>query len=83
MSNETSKTIELLFPVSIDGVEIKSLKIRRPKVKDQLTAQSGGSEMEREISLFANLTEQAPETIKDLDLKDYQSLQEGFASFLS
>ena len=83
MSNETNKTIELLFPVMIDGVEIKSLKIRRPKVKDQLAAQSGGSEMEREINLFANLTEQTPETIKDLDLKDYQSLQEGFAGFLS
>jgi hypothetical protein len=83
MPNETSKTISLTFPIIIDGVEVKSLNLRRPKVKDQLAAQSGGSEMEREVNLFANLTEQTPETIKDLDLKDYQSLQEGFASFLS
>jgi hypothetical protein len=83
MSNETNKTISLTFPITVDGVEVKSLNLRRPKVKDQLAAQSGGSEMEREISLFANLTEQTPDTIKDLDLKDYQSLQEGFAGFLS
>ena len=83
MSNETSKTISLQFPVSVEGVEVHSLIIRRPKVRDQLAAQSGGSEMEREIRLFANLTEQTPEVIQDLDLKDYQTLQEAFTGFLS
>ncbi len=83
MSLDQTKTISLTFPITVEGVEVRSLLLRRPKVKDQLAAQSGGSEMEREIHLFANLTEQTPETIQDLDLKDYQSLQEAFTSFLS
>ena len=83
MFNETNKTITLQFPVTVEGVEVRSLMLRRPKVRDQLAAQSGGSEMEREIRLFDNLTEQTPETIQDLDLKDYQALQEVFTGFLS
>ncbi len=83
MTLEHTKTISLQFPITINSVEVRSLILRRPKVRDQLAAQSGGSEMEREIRLFANLTEQTPEVIQDLDLKDYQALQEGFAGFLS
>lgn len=76
--------IVLDHPVNVDGLEIKTLGLRRPKVKDQLTAdKAGGSDAEKEIRLFANLSEQPPAVIEELDLADYAKLQKAYTGFLS
>jgi hypothetical protein len=76
--------IMLDYPVKAHGVEVKSLQMRRPKVRDQLSVEKDkASDAEREVRLFANLTEQEPETIMDLDMKDYGKLQEAYKGFLS
>lgn len=78
------KTIELDYPIQVNGVEVKTLKLRRPKVRDQLAVEkSGGSNAEKEIRLFANLTEMPPETLEELDIRDYGKLQEAYQGFLS
>lgn len=77
--------IELNFPVKVDGIETSVLQMRRPKVIDQLTFEKaqGMSDAEREIKLFANLCEVAPDDIKSLDLMDYAKLGEQYKTFLS
>ena len=40
---ETEKTtIELRYPVTIDGTEMKALCMRRPKVRDQILMEKSG-----------------------------------------
>lgn len=77
------QTIALDYPIEADGVRLERLTIRRPKVRDLLTANKsgGGDDVQREIRLFANLCEVAPETIEGLDMADYGKLQEAYAGF--
>jgi hypothetical protein len=77
-------TIEIKYPISVDGVKVKSLKLRRPKVRDMLSVESGQiSDAEKEINLFANLCEVTPEALMELDMSDYAKLQKAYQDFLS
>lgn len=74
--------ITLDYPIQIDGTEVRVLQIRRPKVRDQVLAgKLGGTEEDKEIRLFANLCEIAPENIEDLDMCDYKKLQDAYRGF--
>jgi hypothetical protein len=76
--------IILDYPLTIDGREVKTLKLRRPKVKDQRNAEkAAGDDAGRELNLFAALTGVNPEDLEELDMKDYGKLQERYSSFLS
>ena len=76
--------IEIKYPINVDGVKVKSLKLRRPKVRDMLSVESGQvSDAEKEINLFANLCEVAPEALMELDMSDYAKLQQAYQDFLS
>jgi hypothetical protein len=76
--------ITLHHPVTVDGQQIKTLTLRRPKVKDQLAADKGaGGNADKEVRLFANLCEVAPKVIEELDLADYRQIQEAYSGFLS
>lgn len=78
-----NETINLVHPVMSAGVELCSLSMRRPKVRDQLAVERDKrSEAEKEVRLFANLCEVAPETIEDLDMADYARLQETYRGFI-
>ena len=75
--------IKLQFPVNIDGTEYAELTMRRSKVKDRLAVanmKDKGDE-EKEILLFANLCEVAPEVIRELDEADYPAVQKAYMSF--
>ena len=77
-------TIEIKYPISVDGVKVKSLKLRRPKVRDMLSVESSQiSDAEKEINLFANLCEVTPEALMELDMSDYAKLQKAYQDFLS
>ena len=79
-----NEVITLKYPVTVNGQQMEQLTMRRPKVKDTLAANKAkGSDADREITLFANLCEQTPHTIEELDMADYQQLQERYTSFLS
>lgn len=66
------------------GVEIKTLTLRRPKVRDLKMAQRLGSEAEQELALLAAVCEQrlVPEDLEEMDLADYQGLTALFRSGL-
>ena len=79
-----AKAITLKYPVTADGTELRVLRMRRPKVRDQVHAQKQGiTDADHEIHLFASLCEVAPETVEELDLNDYKQLQNTFQGFLS
>ena len=76
-------TITLSFPVETEGEKVTELKMRRPKVRDMLAADAGGSDAQKELRLFANLCEVTPKTIENLDMADYLKVQEVYSGFLS
>jgi len=79
-----SEVITLKYPITVNGQEITSLSLRRPKVRDMLVAdKSAASSAEQEMNLFANLCEVDNDTILELDAADYKQLQETYSNFLS
>ncbi len=80
-----SAIIKLEFPISgSNGTKIESMTMRRPKVKDQTRAVlEGGSELEQETKLFADLTMNTAEDIGNMDMKDHAKLRKAYESFLS
>jgi hypothetical protein len=76
--------IKLENPIKVDGVLIRELSLRCPKVRDLLIASKKDvSESEREINLIANLAEIPAEAIKDMDMRDYLKIQDFLKDFLS
>lgn len=75
--------IELKYPVEVSGEVCKELTIRRSKVKDRLLVAKlkNSSDEEKEIRLFANLCEVAPNVIEELDESDYAKLQNAYLNF--
>lgn len=70
-------------PLKIDGAEVKSINMREPTVQDQLTASQGTTgAADAEITLIANLCEQAPDTIKAITSRQYRRLQAALQVFM-
>lgn len=86
MSMNEKVSIELKYPITIDGTETSVLHMRRPKVRDQLLVEKSGlagkGNAAQEVLLIANLCEVAPGDLENLDMADYKKLQETFGSFL-
>lgn len=83
MSNDNpqtqSVTVELSVPITLNGVTVNRLHLRRPKLKDIRTARvAGKDEEERELRLFAILSDCAPSDLEELDFADYRKLQDTF-----
>lgn len=77
-----SETVQLSEPIVVEGQEIQSLTMRRPKVRDQILAEkSEGTAAEQEVAMFANLCEVAPAAIQELDMADYLRLQQVYQGF--
>lgn len=84
MASESGK-IKLKYPFKHAGMELTEITLRRPKVKDYLTAKKvgGNDDSEAEIALFASLTGVEPNVLEELDMLDYKKLQEVYQGFLS
>ena len=78
------QTIALQAPIHLDGIRLNTLTLRRPKVRDMLAIEHlSGSDVEKEIQLFANLCEVSPDCLHELDMADYTQLQQHYQTFLS
>ena len=77
------QNIKLNYPIESDGTNINDLNMRRSKVKDRLivSKMKNSSDEEKEIRLFANLCEVAPNIIEELDESDYANLQKAYMDF--
>lgn len=76
------ETIELEYPIEIDGVEIKSLRLRRPKVRDLQVMEREKTDMAKTIMLIANLAEITPEQVQEMDAGDFARVSEVVMGFL-
>ena len=77
------QNIKLNYPIESDGANITDLNMRRSKVKDRLIVakMKNSSDEEKEIRLFANLCEVAPNIIEEIDESDYANLQKAYMDF--
>ncbi|WP_353277471.1 phage tail assembly protein [Wolbachia endosymbiont (group B) of Villa cingulata] len=77
-------TVKLDNPITVDGISVSELTIRRPKVRDYLAIERiNGSDLNKEATLTANLTSVAKEAIEELDIADYVKVQEVLKDFFS
>lgn len=56
--------------------------MREPTVWDELSIEKIKSLGERESQAIANLTEQSPEAIRGLTMRQYARLQDAYSAFL-
>lgn len=71
------RTIKLDYPIKDgEGKEITELHIRRAKAKDLRAAQSQRNEADQEFYLIGLLTGLVIEDVAELDIADYQKVQE-------
>lgn len=76
--------MKLTHPITVGGVELTELHLRRPKVRDRLIVDKmNASDAEKEIALVANLAELSREAVEELDLADYAQIQKELQDFLT
>lgn len=75
--------ITLDFPVEMEGVQVGVVRMRRPKVRDQLNAQrqANNDPARTEVFLFALLCDIAPTSLEEMDIADYEKLRDTYAGF--
>lgn len=72
--------ITLSKPSQINGVQTDRLTMRAPTVRDvrASNATSNGDDEQREMTLFASLTQSGQSDLEGLKLTDYQRLQAAY-----
>lgn len=73
-------TVRLSRPSEANGVQVDSLTLRAPTVRDIRSAQAGGAsdDEQRELNLFASLAEVGVKDLEGLIVKDYTRLQTAY-----
>lgn len=72
-------TVTLSRPTDANGVQVDKISLRAPTVRDLRNAQqTGDSEEQRELNLFASLAEVSGKDLEGMTLKDYTRLQAGY-----
>lgn len=75
-----SAQIKLTRPAMVNGVQVDTVTLREPTVRDvrAATASSNGDDEQREMSLFASLAEVGSKDLEGLPMKDYKRLQAAY-----
>jgi len=82
MKKRPATAIHLDYPITVDGVEVSSVTMRRPTVSDQLAFEDGnGSEAHRTVLMMANLCDVPPGSIKEMDGADFDNLVSVYQGF--
>lgn len=76
--------IELEFPLTVSGVEVHHLIMRKPVLRDMIAAQKmGGCEGEMSAHLVANLCEIPYEEVVAMELCDWDKCEAQVVAFKS
>lgn len=74
-NDDGSVAVTLSRAIEINGASVSVLAMREPTVEDHLVAEgTKGSDLAKEVSMFANLCEVAPADIRRLPHRDYMRL---------
>ena len=75
--------IELKPPLTLHGATLGVISLRRPKVRDlEAMERQGDKDIAKSINLLASLSEQTPDTLRELDAEDFMALSAVIAGFL-
>lgn len=77
-----STTIQLKVPVTVNGITVSTLTLRRPKVRDLEAIDKVQGDIAKSISLIANLAEWTPEDVRELDAADFATVSKAVADML-
>lgn len=75
------KELILEYPVTVNSREIKSIKVRRPKVRDNLIAAKKDDDADREMAMMSLLTGEDEAVLHELDMFDFEALQKVVVGF--
>ncbi|MGD9918607.1 MAG: phage tail assembly protein [Paenirhodobacter sp.] len=75
-------TVTLKYPVKFQGEEVTSLTIRRPKMRDLKKMQGIKDEMEKAMTLIADLAEVDPKFVGELDPDDFKVLSDKVGEYM-
>jgi hypothetical protein len=85
MTAQRHKTLQLLFPITVEDREVSEVTITRPKVKD-LKAMDAAlvgitDKLDQGIVMVSVLTGLPPVAVEELDAEDFTKLSEEVAGF--
>lgn len=78
----TRETIELEYPVTVDGETVTELHIRRPKMGDIKRWQKHKNDMDRGIALISDLAEISPKVVEELDTADFKTVSDKVGEYM-
>ncbi len=76
-------TIKLKHPITADGVELKEITLRRPKVRDLEKIDKVEGPIAKAVALIADLAEITPDQVRELDAADFTAIEGEVSDFLS
>ena len=74
--------IKLQYPIEVDGIETDTLHLRRVTIGDLEDFENEKSERKQFIKLIARLAGVSEQTIKTLDVQDFETATDKVAVFL-
>jgi hypothetical protein len=74
-------TVELHYPLMINGTQVKTLTLRRPKGRDMLVMDGKKGETAKMQALLARLAGLAPDDLLDMDAFDLNRMGMVLANF--
>ncbi len=84
MTTTSTVKIKLDHPITVNGIPVDEITLRRPTVKDALNSKRNKtSDEEAEMALLANLAGIAPDEFANLDMADFMEVQKVASGFLS
>ena len=75
------KTIKLELPIENHGVKVMEITMRAPRVRDLKAVDHINKDADREVQLYANLTDLSVDAIEGMLLSDYAVLSRTYESF--
>lgn len=72
----TRETIELEYPVIFEGQEISELSLRRPRMRDMKRQQQKKDDLDKALTMIADLAEVSPKLVEELDPVDFTTLSD-------
>lgn len=85
-ADATTWSVELEYPVAVNGTRFEKLDFRRPKAKDlkKMGAKSNKSEVDKTFGMLADLGSNGlgPTDFEELDASDFMRVQEVLGEIL-
>lgn len=65
------RELELKHPFEFEGEQIRAISIRRPKLRDMKRAHKVKDDLEKSITMLADLAEVSPKLLEEMDTEDF------------